>query len=298
MHRFLYTLLCLFLIPAFANAAELYFEGPSSVRAGDRFTVDLFLDTEQDALNALEGTVRVSPNLSILEIRFSGSLVPLWVVPPEEKETGVITFAGVLPGGYQGAGSAGSSGRGNVLTLLLEARAAGVAELSLGADTAAYVNDGQGTRAALTAAALEFPIYAPLGPAQKEAMPEDTTPPEPFVPLIVSGAPFGYADSVLIFSTHDKDSGIARVDIAHSYNAYAVEGNLSWQEAQSPYVITKANEDTYTFVRAVDRAGNARVVVVPPQRTSIIALLYTWWLIVLLLLFCGATLYRYRRSRL
>ena len=42
----------------------------------------------------------------------------------------------------------GSSGRGNVLTLLLEARAAGVAELSLGADTAAYVNDGQGTRAA------------------------------------------------------------------------------------------------------------------------------------------------------
>lgn len=292
-----FFLIAFFLLPATSFAAEFRFEtAPVAPRAGDIFIVDLFLDTHSDVVNAFEGALTFSPNLGLRDIRLSGSLVPLWISPPKEKEAGVVEFAGVMPGGYQGSPPVPS--RGNVFTLVFQALDTGPATITLSPQTALYLNDGKGTRAELAVTPLSLILLPSSGLSQEAVLEKDVTPPEPFVPLRIPGEPFGYTSPVLIFSTQDKDSGILRFELARAYNKYAKEGNLSWKEVESPYVLAKEDADPYLFVRAVDRAGNTQVVVVAPERTSIMTLLYTWWPTLILLLFFGATLYRYCRSRL
>ncbi len=288
MNLFLPIVCLLLFLPSFVEAAELRLEtGMISPRAGDTFIVDLFLDTQSEVVNALEGALIFPSNLVLRDIRLSGSFVPLWVSSPYEKETGVIEFAGILPGGYQEQNSARP--RGNVFTLVFQAQRAGVATITFTSQTAVYLNDGKGTRAGLTVAPLSLSIRPSSGSPQEAVLENDTLPPEAFTPLIVSGEPFGYAGPVLIFSTQDKDSGILRYDVARSYNRYAREKNLPWQETESPYVLTAEDADTYVFVRAVDQVGNTYRAFVPPQKPSIMTLLYTWWFVGLVL-FVGVIL--------
>lgn len=300
MHRFLHILFILLVIPAIAGASELRLEKSSaSVRVGDTFILSLSLDTQDEIINAFEGSLNFSPNLKLKDIRLAGSIVPLWISSPKEKEGNVVEFAGVLPGGYQGStDDVSSAQRGNAFTLVFEALGEGVARVSFGPETAVYRNDGDGTRAALQASSASFPILASLGTASKDVFPEDTIPPEPFAPLIMPGEPFGYAGTVLIFSAQDKDSGILRFDVARSYNKYAREKGLSWQGAESPYALSQKDLDKYLFVRAVDRAGNTRMEILPPQIKSVKTFLHEWWLVVLGLLLFGAILYKRLRSRI
>ena len=240
------TIGILFFSPYVLYAAEFQLKTEAiAPRAGDIFIVDLFLDTQSDVVNALEGSLVFSSNLHLRDIRLSGSLVPLWVTPPQEKETGFVEFAGVLPGGYQGTPKRENQRgpRGNVFTLMFQAQAPGVATIALNPQTAVYLNDGEGTRAKLTLAPLSLSVGPSSGRPQEEVLENDTTPPEPFTPLVTPGEPFGYTASVLVFSTQDKNSGILRFDVARSYNRYAIKKNLSWQEAESPYVLRE--EDAY-----------------------------------------------------
>lgn len=285
MKKSLNILVLLLLTPVFTGAAELRLvKSTPTVRAGDTFIVGLFLDTQSEVINALEGSLTFSPNLKLDSIRLAGSVVPLWVSPPKEKERGFIEFAGILPGGYQGSGDANrNASRGNMFTLVFEALRGGTAGISFGSETAIYKNDGSGTHGSLVAHAISFPIRAPSGPARIDVVPKDITPPEEFTPVVSSGEPFGHSDQVLIFTAHDKDSGILRFDVARSYDSSASDKELSWQEATSPYVITKKDTDKYVFVRAVDNAGNTRVETIPPQAWSFARFMYEWWIVLVAL---------------
>ena len=275
--RYFFFIFLLLLLPATSFAAEFRLDQhPGSVRAGDSFAVTLLLDTGTDSINALEGSVHFSSTLSLADIRLQGSLVPLWVSSPSEKEKGIVSFAGVLPGGYQGEGS--------MFTLVFKASEKGTARISFGGDTTAYQNDGKGTAAKLFLPALSFSIGIPSGTPRSIELEEDVSPPEPFTPVVSSGEPFGLNGSVLVFMTQDKNSGIARYDIARSYFQQAKENNLSWDVVSSPYALVSGDSTHYLYVRAVDRAGNTRVEVVPPQEFSIIVFVLAWWV----LLFLGA----------
>ena len=280
----LFKILTVFLLvaPAVATAAQMYVEkSPVVVRVGDKFVVTLLLDSTTEVINAFEGSLRFSLNLALQDIRFSGSLVPLWVEQPEEKEIGTVTFAGVFPGGFQD--------KGNLFTLVFAARSKGVAHLSFGPDTKAYMNDGNGTPAPLMTRPISFSILPSSG-IQHTLVLDDTTPPEPFTPLIVSGEPFGFAGSALVFTTQDKDSGILRFDIARSYNRAAREADLSWQSATSPYALLAQDADKYLLVRATDRVQNTYTAIVPPQKISIAFLAHQLWFLLLCLLVFGVIL--------
>lgn len=264
----------LLLLPATSFAAGFQLEQqPDSVKVGDTFTTTLSLRTDLDVINATEGSVHFSPTLSLVDIRLQGSLVPLWVSSPIEKEKGVVSFAGVLPGGYQG--------EGKILTLVFKAVEKGAARIFFGSDTTAYQNDGKGTAAKLSLPALSFSIGTPSGTPRTISLDEDVSPPESFTPVVSSGEPFGMNDSVLVFTAQDKNSGIARYDIARSYFQQAKESNLTWIVTASPYVLVSGDSTHYLYVRAVDRAGNTRVEIVPPQEFSIIAFVLSWWLVLI-----------------
>lgn len=268
--RYLF-LIILILLPATSFAAEFQLvQQPSSISVGDTFAVMLLLHTGTDVVNAIEGSLQFPSSLSLVDIRLQGSLIPLWISSPSEKETGTVSFAGILPGGYQGTG--------NVFTLLFKAAHAGTAQISYGVDTKVYQNDGKGTRAKLTAPALSLSISLPSGTPNQMTLGKDIVPPEPFTPIVASGEPFGLAGKVLVFMAQDKNSGILRYDIARSYYKDAKEGDLPWHETRSPYAFVEGDSTHYLYVRAVDRAGNTRVEEVPPQEFSVIAFLTTYWI--------------------
>lgn len=93
----------------------------------------------------------------------------------------------------------------------------------------------------------------------------DATPPEPFKVerLEQSGKTF------LIFQTHDKMSGVA------GYEALT-EGSGAFRPAASPYEVSQPT--ARIFIRALDNAGNERVVAINPSGGT-----NFWWGILLLL---------------
>jgi|CXWL01.1.fsa_nt_gi hypothetical protein len=269
MRTLLITLL--FLFPVAASAAEFQITGSDTVHAGDTFVATVSLNTGADTVNAVEGVVRIPENLTLSSVRLSGSLVPLWVSPPEVSDT-AVTFAGVLPGGFQGTGV--------LFTLVLRAEKAGTVALSFNADAKAYSNDGNGTEVPLTLRSLTVSVGESSGTPREANIALDATLPEQFTPIFASGEPFGEEGAVLVFSTQDKDSGVLRYDIAASFDKHANVDALSWQEVNSPYALTSNDVGRFIFVRAVDYDGNARVAMVPPQTFSVFAFVASWWMLI------------------
>lgn len=258
-----------FFFPIAASAAELQITAPEvAVRAGDTFIATVSLDTGVDTVNAIEGTLRIPANLTPSSVRLSGSLVPLWVSPPKVVGN-TVTFAGVLPGGFQGTGA--------LFSLTLKAEQSGSARLSFDTGANAYSNDGNGTEVSLTSRSLAVSVGESSGIPRIADVPRDTTLPEPFAPTLTSGEPFGLPGVVLVFGTQDKDSGVLRYDIAVSYNKHTNVETLSWREVKSPYALTSDDNDRFIFVRAVDYDGNTRVARVAPQVFSPFAFVASWW---------------------
>ncbi len=282
----------LFALPALVSAAQLHLEQSSApVRVGDTFILTVMLDSTDGAVNAFEGSLHFLPDLTLQDIRFSGSVVPLWVEKPKQKTTGTVTFAGVLPGGFQE--------KGVLTTLVFVANNPGIVHISFGADTEVYKDDGKGTRAPLQTTPLSLDILPASGAPHRVYVPDDTTPPEPFVPAVLPGHAFGQEGPVLVFDTQDKDSGILYFEIARSYNPRAKDADLSWQVVQSPYVLSPAQDlDHYLFVRATDRAQHTHTASVPPQKISIALLVRQQWFVILLLLgVIGSVILFFRRGK-
>lgn len=272
--------------PTASFAAEISFEqNPAFVRAGDMVVLNVFLDTTGNTVNAVEGSIRFSDELNLLDVRLTNSLVPLWVTPPAMKIKGTLSFAGVLPGGYEG--------QGNLFTLVFSTAKKGDAQVSVG-DTAVYKNDGLGSRASIAPRQYTIVIHEPSGKPFRANVDADVLPPEPFVPELTSGEPFMMQGPVLVFSTIDKDSGVDHYELASSYMRDAKEKDLSWNSVESPYALTEEDGARYVYIRVIDRAGNTRLVVIPPQHFGPMVLLVNWWPLLILVGIGGILMVRFR----
>jgi hypothetical protein len=252
------------------------------VHKGDTFTTEVFLDTGGQDINAIEGTITVPPQLEFTDIRYQGSVVSLWLTEPKERIPGLIDFAGVIPAGYEA--SPEKTGRGNIFTLVFRAKKVGTALITFGAGGKFYLNDGQGTAASFAFSPATVDVMESNGTPSMANIKADTTPPESFTPVVTSGEPYGISGMVLVFGTIDKDSGIAKYQIAHSYSGFVIEPFLSWRDVESPYTFQGSDTGEYIFVRALDRSGNQRIVVVLPQQFNAITFFATWVIPLLLLL--------------
>ena len=291
-----------FLVPFPVLAAGFSFIVPAQpLGAGDSFTVGASLDTGDERINAVEGSVRFSPSLSLIGVRLAGSVVPLWVTPPSETQPGVVSFAGVLPGGYQASPAAGESPdpTGNLFTLVFTARKKDNPELSFGLDTTLYRDDGNGTRISLPAEKQIIRIGDSSPVPRTISLMSDTLPPEPFTPSVVSAEPFGQKGRALVFTAQDKDSGILRYELASSYWPHADQAKLLWEEVQSPYFFKEGDTLSYLYIRAVDHQGNTTTALIPPTDFSALAFLATWWMYIVAFIAFAVILSRYlaRRSK-
>jgi len=245
-----------FCIKGAVYAAELnLFSDIKEFGIGQQFQVNLMLDTEEEYINAVEGKV-IFPEelLELREIRDGNSIINFWIERPKVEQADIVAFSGIMPGGYQET-------KGFLFSVAFQAKASGSGAIKIH-DAKVLLNDGEGTSANLSIFNFQFSI-------SEEALPvppivetiKDIDPPEEFGLEIVQNPDMFDGKYFLVFATQDKGSGIDRYEIQETGNE---RQGKNWVEAESPYVLKDQELHSYIYVKAVDKAGNERVVMLPP----------------------------------
>ncbi|MDB5266280.1 MAG: hypothetical protein JWN89_95 [Parcubacteria group bacterium] len=259
-------ILCfLALAPFIVRAAEFssVVNSGKNVEARTAFSVELLLEPK-GTVNGIQGTVILPVGLSVADIRFDRSIIPLWVESPHAIRSGdheEIVFSGLVPGGFSGLLSPYYHGSrpGTLFTIRATALNEGVYEILFKGMT--YLQDGQGTESSvppLTASITVGPHRG--GEAEKRI---DTTVPEAFLP-VVSKSPLIFNDRWFVsFDTKDTESGINYYEVAEVQPGSF--GEPLWKRAASPYELKDQTLESVVYVRAVDHDGNMITEEVRPQ---------------------------------
>ena len=230
----------------------------AQIRTGDSFESVIYLDTQGETVNAVEGTISFPTNLlTIQEIRTGNSVVNFWIDPPRAGDSGIISFSGVLPGGYYGSD-------GKLFSIIFEAVADGSGTIAP-SKTKALLNDGTGTAARVVNANAFFSISNQFPESSGTFLKTDTTPPEPFTPHVGQDPALFNNHYFLVFSTTDKGVGIDHYEVAEITSGSAADAKTDWHIAVSPYLLIDQTLHADIQVRAVDQFGNTEVATVPAK---------------------------------
>ena len=269
----------------FASAASLYLDPESTTfSTKDTFTVKIRLNNESECVNAAQ-VIMSYPREKVKAIDTSraDSIFTLWPEEPEiNNEAGEITFAGGIPGGYCGRVPGDPGLTNNLLTVIFQPHTSITDEeesvaLSITEDSSVYLHDGRGTKANLTTFGAELRVDKNKveGTGQWfEMVRQDTTPPQPFTIEVVKNPGVFGGKYYIVFSAVDKESGIDHYEV---YEKELDDDFLArllwfdrakefWQNIASPYVIKDQSLNSIIMVKAIDKAGNERIVsYTPPE---------------------------------
>ncbi len=261
MKKVFFIIVCILIFsPATVSAAEFYFDNRiTAMGIGQTAEIGVFIDTENQTINALEGVVKVDPNFEIRAVTLNNSFVPLWIEQPQIMPNGTIKFSGIVPGGF-------TDSYGLLFSLVLEARIPGDARVYM-SKSRVLAHDGLGSAVNVTTK----PLLIDIGLEEKDIRSwnasDDTTPPENFFPEIVRDNSIFDNQWFVIFNTQDKESGIDYYEIQETdyFDLDKLTESNDWQRAVSPYILSDQSRSSYVVIKAVDKSGNFRIVRVEPQ---------------------------------
>lgn len=281
--------LFVFILPSnFAEAASLYIDPAfTTLYRGDAIKMAIRLDTNEDereCVNAIDGVVTYSPNISPVDISLGSSIFNVWVEEPViNKENRTITFAGGIPNGYCGRVEGDPKLTNTVLEVIVRSPGFSVgsgaqdtvASLEFMPETTAYLNDGLGTKADLALYGAQLQLEKTAGselidPWRIEVAADDISPEEFDIVLERDTKAFG-GKYYIVFTTTDKQTGIDNYEIIEE--PLTEFGNFAWARAdapwikgRSPYVLRDQSLNSTIRVRAVDKAGNEYVATLLPNK--------------------------------
>lgn len=245
MKYLFFTLLALLVfVPSSARAATFHFDNPYEVKA-EETVISVLLNTQNDKVNAVGGTIVLPSGIEISKISTGNSILVFWVEPPVEKD-GKISFAGIVPGGFQGDGILFS------FTLKSGSLKQSVLEVTDG-----EVRRNDATATLITYKSLKTYFALKDGSGKTPAEFADTTAPEEFTISINKDPEFLNGAYFASFSTQDKGTGIQKYEWATTWFGKPSEG--SWESVVSPLTISGSNTFKTLYVRAIDNSGNIRV---------------------------------------
>ena len=264
-------------VPVFAS--EFYFTTDStSLAVGQEFKIDLLLDTENESINAVEGEIFISSELfEIVNIVDGNSIVNFWLEKPIYKD-GQIVFSGITPGGYNLKDA-------YLFSFILRTKTEGVSFIKL-KNVNALLNDGLGTKSKITLKDLKLNIS---GTESQEINQKiiDNTKPDTFLPEISQDINLFDNKWFVVFVAQDKGLGIDKYEIRES--RYTLFNFSKWLDAESPYVLLDQNLSSYISIKAIDQAGNYRIVKLSPQNPiPWYANFENWFIIILVILVASA----------
>lgn len=238
-------------------SAGMFFEQEKKPGLKDQFKMGVFLETEEP-LNAIEGNISFPIDfLELKSVEDGNSIINLWLERPTAGKMGEIVFSGITPGGYQG-------NKGLIFSMTFLVKQEGVGTFDIH-DARVLRNDGMGTEAKLQTFSSKFVIskkttavQIPVSEIKDDALPES------FVPEIAKDATLFDGKWFVVFATQDKASGIDHYEIKESRQKFFAVFK-KWTSVESPHVLRDQELSSFVFVKAVDKAGNERIIKITPR---------------------------------
>lgn len=275
--------------PFTSEAARVYLDPVNKeVNLNDTFLVNIRIDNEDECVNAVDIKIAYD-NKAIGAVDFSRgeSLITLWVEPPViDHSAGIISFSGGIPGGYCGR-VVGDPGLSNILGKIafstsghrIEGAPGDIARVKILSDSKVLLNDGLGTPADLT---LEGAVFT-IGTAGKfiknewiDEVKKDIIPPESFEVNIHQNPSVEKGKYFITFTANDKQSGIDHLEVFEGSKenpGFEVGTNkpAQWRKVEKNeqyYVLRDQTLSSKVLVKAIDKAGNERLVELNPKDVS------------------------------
>jgi hypothetical protein len=265
-------LFILLLIPSFSQAAPVELESSQDGRF-----VRVLLTATTTPINGIEGVLKIPEGAVVSNVRIGESIIQNWLEAPYAGEQ-EIRFAGIIPGGFVGAATAGAGLSGPATLFTFSYSGSLSFELT---DLTIYLHDGLGSKTVLQDAPAEIQTETRL-----IAPSEDRIPPEYVEATPLEDERIAEGRRVLVLSAFDAGSGIDYFEVQ--------EGNGEWERAETVYVVKDVYGLQNIRLRAYDRAGNFVEVMVSGKNQPLLILVYALSALVLLL---GIGVYL-RKSRL
>ncbi len=277
------TFYFLFSVSVYAQSIFLN-SARTSYNVGDSFSVSLNIDTGGQIINTISGSISVpTDKFQIMETRYGNSIISLWVERPKiDSGSGIISFAGGVPGGFGGS-------NGPILSFVLKAKKTGTSALALD-NIKVLLNDGLGTELkniaskGLSLSIGEAPVKKPTPPSEKGEpkieeiyVPSpDNIPPEDFFPMVSKNSKVADNKYFVSFFAVDKDTGVSRYEITEKpliLSYITSKFNKPWTAGESPYVLRGQWWAYKVVVRAYDQAGNYKEgIVLKPFHPVVLAI--------------------------
>lgn len=307
-----------------ASAALLYFDpGQAEVNRGDSITIGLRLDTDEgECINTVDAVVHYDPSVRLVDVSRGSSILNLWVENPkidEEKHT--VTFAGGIPGGYCGRIPGDPSLTNVILELIFKSPGLSVgggdnesARIWIDESAQVLLHDGFGTNAPLRLQDSKIILSKTAGPSVadewRQDVLDDNDLPSDFA-ITLSQLDTAFSGKYFItFNAIDKQSGIDHYEVMEEpiteFSTFTWgRADAPWIITESPYVLLDQSLNSTIRVKAIDKAGNERIVTLIPDpalqsmsRDAWITLGVFGGFAVLLLVLVGYALSKRRRMRM
>lgn len=282
--------LAFFVILGFSNhtqAASLYIDPAfPNLQMGDTVTLSIRLDTneaEEECVNAVDGVISYSENLSPVDVSIGDSIFSIWVEQPKiDKEKRTITFAGGIPNGYCGRVPGDPRLTNTIAQLIFQSPGFTIGagsgtttgKVEFLPETAAYLNDGFGTKAELALFGTSINMGDKPGTAVqdpwREAVVTDNVGPAPFG-ITVEKIPNENGKYYAIFNTIDKQTGVDQYQVMEEpikdrFSFSWGRADAPWVTARSPYELKDQSLNSTIYVKAIDKAGNEYIATLVPEK--------------------------------
>ena len=242
--------------PTQAASAYVVLEA-NQVLVGDTAIADVFLKTDKENINVVEGDVRIketSGKITVKDLSIAGSDLAIWPNTPSlATDSSQVSFVGGTPGGL-------NKDTAKLFRIVFTAETPG--QVSLEPENfQAYINDGAGTKTTVTSKPLVIEVKAKpetVAPtnAWQQTIAQDNTPPQN---LTVT---FGQDPSMF---DNQKFIFIAAVDSQSGLDHFEVkEGNWPLVRSGNTYALRDQTGKSDILVLAYDKAGNSSRILVRP----------------------------------
>lgn len=238
------------LVPSVVWGAQAYFiTSQNTVGVGKEMVVEVYVDTEHESVNAVEGSI-VFPldYVEVVDIRNGNSSINFWVERPFVVDTGSIAFSGIVPGGI--------TGKIYLFSFTVKVLREGDMVFNV-RDIRVLKNDGTGAGLKVSTTPLRVSLVRNGGGDDMKDR-EDSISPEGFKPEVAQDAEMFDGKYFLVFATQDKGSGIDFYEVKEGFFG-------TYKKAESPYVLDNQKLNTKIYVKAVDKKGNEKIAIINPQ---------------------------------
>ncbi len=227
---------------------------------GNASTADVFVETGNNYVNAIEGKIILPKSIDIQGVRTGTSVVTIWVERPTiDSTTKEIIFSGITPGGFRG--------KGVLLSLEGEFKIEDLKKITF-VNIKALKNDGFGTE-------VSVKMYA-----TSSQNIEDQSLPIEFKPVVSRADDVFSGNYFVSFLTQDKETGVKEYKYATSFIFKPSEKDF--KETSSPIVLEGVDNFKKIYIKAVDYEGNERMGIIngPHRNKTLVGILGVFVLVI------------------